>query len=1776
MRTVTLLFLIFLTGNLANAQVAQMAQSAAANAKAATAKAAQAAPQTTAPVTTYEGSWVGDQFHLKVLENGRQLGPPAVYPTALIPKGTHTFTWEKPEKIRRWNNQGRVDEGEVNFLRKEGGSMVRGGGVYTSLDPWDSRNFGKKAVTFEMPEDIRVILGAGSSRPEIHDVFLQNGISGIRYGDNNTWINFFDAKPLSKVREVNIEDFYESDLFKNKRLSFLELGQVDSRYPLKPSPKLSGGAYEYINDILQGKPITAERSKDLLSYIPSISSAWGSESPFLRKSIGAFDEDEVMRKIVDGGGGALYDVVQYAHFKDLKPSQILAGKYPELNMLIKGEPITGLLREKLKEDVEYQLSYRADFSESNLKTRLQKEMRGEVASWFKTKFGTRVNPFDKVEESDEGLIRMARDWNVDFSEIFPGRNLGTPPRFESPTSETFGELHSKLEGFGKDLADSLEFIDFHDLAQAMAKGNPAPWTLYDEPGKPPLLERWRKAQSEFKSSSDMGSNLNQLHDAISATPESGFRGSRVVAGGDFILDGKGYYTLSAAEKKVLEENPFLVTEIRKNPYSTQAFDAYLARHEYPSAATFKKFSSYLNPNDIQLLEEAEAKGLLKDETSARFKDLTKLILGRLVERVGKSDKTSLSGYHVLMSVHPWEDYNGRTLRAYYKLNRGEPLFLSDWNGDLLKPYEELVAERDVGTARLRSILKGFADEATKNPHFPQYYDLKPFWQTALKQSTFYGPEKETIRKIQETYASSGDLIKGKFYTSLDAKLSELGAQEILGLSDPTERHRALVEVLENFPSFDMLQPKTLESLIKETGNVITTDPGMTEVATSWLTHLFSSNDSEGVKKLDEVFKGFDARIKNRVVGSLWARGFDFAKTPAMASELQRAAEELVKSQNKSERLLGYGMKLSEEKAKGPEKMFSFLKEIGKEKPDEAAEFVLSSLKGRPNDERVAGLKAIFDRLTNKNRTPQIANLRTEFRSAIANLDQGREKEALVIRALMSPDKDLSETLLRSLANQKISTGPADRLHTFAFKEVLKDLEARSPQTKNYLKVLGALNDYGDVKDGQKILEMALNNNKPDAFFDLLKRFGGAGNTDSILAKAAEKWKDSPLEGIRAAILRVQAIRNPDEKLAREVEKLLLSAKEEGTYDIGFKALYSIYSNGSSKKDSATSIAYNLLENGNEKLKAAVLDRLFRPNDAYWTNPYNTNAIFKKVFEEKNVPLKNYVLENLLKDGSRDYREVKLSALTQIFSDLSAGDKSKALTAIKANFSYGHEREVATILKKALLSEDKKVGAEAFEVLSNQTSYSLGLSKYVTPKNTKALIDGDMVTFLKTFAQKDSVYARRQVDAVTKIIYNSEEERRLYKKIVTATLGEVLKNPSPGNKKEISMAVEIASQFRDPQLIDRLIKISNDRSLASIRMKDIKADALRILRDSRDLTQDQARELVKANSYPFENAKVTLQRLSAMRSHGGTDPVIQSSLADYLLDSNYELRKQAFENLQDTKIVDPEVIQKIKDKLISYAKRGYLYEGEPNMQNVKRLVTKIGLDEQYLQRYNSLGSVRKLASFTVKSAGGCFSRFYKSFDDWSLKHPLASGAGMAVGVVGLGVGGVYGLGAVSDKIDEYKREKAESEYEKKEEVARAEERKENEKYEKEQDLRREKEHEKEVKEFDRQCEKAKGQTDGDRCYCATAQDHYNPFEDDCNSSGIKPSLETAKNAEYRNVSDKAMHDKKTFVYLKNRCQAAGGSLENYGCGCKSGNWTAYVNPFFEDCKARISEDDSVGD
>jgi hypothetical protein len=121
-----------------------------------------------------------------------------------IPKGTKFYRWTKERAVNRTARNGRFDAKDRRFFfRSHAATQMFGPGLYVSLSPTDSQNYGPAQLVIETTRAHRVLTQwelnlFRFSNPKNHRVARALGIDGFSFDRN--YLNIITLKGLGAVK----------------------------------------------------------------------------------------------------------------------------------------------------------------------------------------------------------------------------------------------------------------------------------------------------------------------------------------------------------------------------------------------------------------------------------------------------------------------------------------------------------------------------------------------------------------------------------------------------------------------------------------------------------------------------------------------------------------------------------------------------------------------------------------------------------------------------------------------------------------------------------------------------------------------------------------------------------------------------------------------------------------------------------------------------------------------------------------------------------------------------------------------------------------------------------------------------------------------------------------------------------------------------------------------------------------------------------------------------------------------------------------------------------------------------------------------------------------------------------------------------------------------------------------------------------------------------------------------------------------------------------------
>lgn len=162
--------------------------------------------------------------------------------------------------------------------------------------------------------------------------------------------------------------------------------------------------------------------------------------------------------------------------------------------------------------------------------------------------------------------------------------------------------------------------------------------------------------------------LEEVHNSVLGTPNSDFRTGPVVGSGDGSTSAGGQDYLEVTEPQYMElkKNPYLDIELVGEQQGKK-----MVRIRYPDALRdYQRFKDTLSPDLYNALEAASHAVIGPAERATlNQKFIRELVKKRLIEAYGDGVDSRL--VRDLISIHPYQDANGRSLRLMQRLGASD-------------------------------------------------------------------------------------------------------------------------------------------------------------------------------------------------------------------------------------------------------------------------------------------------------------------------------------------------------------------------------------------------------------------------------------------------------------------------------------------------------------------------------------------------------------------------------------------------------------------------------------------------------------------------------------------------------------------------------------------------------------------------------------------------------------------------------------------------------------------------------------------------------------------------------------------------------------------------------------------------------------------------------------------------------------------------------------------------------------------------------------------------
>lgn len=308
-------------------------------------------------------------------------------------------------------------------------------------------------------------------------------------------------------------------------------------------------------------------------------------------------------------------------------------------------------------------------------------------------------------------------------------------------AEDFRELINAGDQDAMYLQDILYASDYMDgvsFARAMKVSPGAPWKEFEPEG----FNQYKQALeyfSEKTGKSSFGEERstraetirnkgieavdqsllevnNQFHNKNFQTLKDAFRSEGIRAGGD---EAGNTFEVTKEQLKVLQENPYLEVSVVKQG------DGILVNYFYPDAFHYKKLKDRISPELYQKLEKYSGLSLMNNHELRQ--SLNKQLIQELVNDFTTRMKNGEASWTDLISIHPFEDKNGRSVRMLQKIYNPsvQNFFIGDM--DLLAPKDKqnlfLDASSNAHTQMQADLLDEFLKAKTQR-RMPNYLNSK--------------------------------------------------------------------------------------------------------------------------------------------------------------------------------------------------------------------------------------------------------------------------------------------------------------------------------------------------------------------------------------------------------------------------------------------------------------------------------------------------------------------------------------------------------------------------------------------------------------------------------------------------------------------------------------------------------------------------------------------------------------------------------------------------------------------------------------------------------------------------------------------------------------------------------------------------------------------------------------------------------------------------------------------------------------------------------------------
>lgn len=239
----------------------------------------------------------------------------------------------------------------------------------------------------------------------------------------------------------------------------------------------------------------------------------------------------------------------------------------------------------------------------------------------------------------------------------------------------------------RNIIDASDYMDGISFARAMKINPGAPWNEFE----PDNFWKYQNAMVEMSTKREelAARGMDQLEKTLLEV-QTTFSGRKDVTSLDQVLRNEGIRAGGDEAGKTFIATTHQLETMKANPYlevvSTPQGKHHLVHYFYPDVFHFKKLKGKISDELYQKLSSLNQDQLMNDHNLRQ--QLNKQLLKELVDDFSTRMKAGKANWVELISIHPFEDMNGRTSRMLQELyNNGSNHFLLG-DLDILLPVDE--------------------------------------------------------------------------------------------------------------------------------------------------------------------------------------------------------------------------------------------------------------------------------------------------------------------------------------------------------------------------------------------------------------------------------------------------------------------------------------------------------------------------------------------------------------------------------------------------------------------------------------------------------------------------------------------------------------------------------------------------------------------------------------------------------------------------------------------------------------------------------------------------------------------------------------------------------------------------------------------------------------------------------------------------------------------------------------------------------------------------------